>query len=169
MAMLDNIIVYKILKLLVTPWKDTEAFKLGIIDDKGKLLKNYTDLKTNEEKEALNVFNRLIFNMKRIIEKIPGGSSKLGSLTAAYFLIKEHLNRDDEIPYNVLEEQFMEIVYMESMLVEETVEILTFLETMENEINIDEEDGTAPANVTGPLTSTDEPVIKKKKRLQDIK
>ena len=32
----DSIIAYRILKLLVTPFEDTEAYKLGIIDNKGK-------------------------------------------------------------------------------------------------------------------------------------
>ena len=35
---IDALIAYRLLKLLVTPFKRTKAYKLGIIDDKGKLL-----------------------------------------------------------------------------------------------------------------------------------
>ena len=35
---IDALVAYRILKLLVTPWKKTMAYKLGIIDDKGKVL-----------------------------------------------------------------------------------------------------------------------------------
>ena len=36
----DLFVVYRFLKLLVTPWKKQEAYKLGIIDKDGKHLKN---------------------------------------------------------------------------------------------------------------------------------
>ena len=35
---IDAIIAYRLLKLLVTPFKKTKAFQLGIIDEKGKVL-----------------------------------------------------------------------------------------------------------------------------------
>ena len=34
----------------------------------------------------------MIFNLKRLIQKLPGGSSKLGSYAAALFLIKEEID-----------------------------------------------------------------------------
>ena len=34
----DLVYTFRFLKLLVTDFKDTEAFKLGLIDDKGKRL-----------------------------------------------------------------------------------------------------------------------------------
>ena len=34
----DALIAYRVLKLLVTPFKRTKAYKLGIIDEKGKVL-----------------------------------------------------------------------------------------------------------------------------------
>ena len=40
---------------------------------------------------------RFIFNLKRLIEKIPGGKSKLGSYgAAAYLLLKEEEENDKE-------------------------------------------------------------------------
>ena len=35
---IDALIAYRIVKLLVTPFNKTQAYKLGIIDDKGKVL-----------------------------------------------------------------------------------------------------------------------------------
>ena len=35
---IDALIAYRLLKLLVTPFKKTKAYQLGIIDDKGKVL-----------------------------------------------------------------------------------------------------------------------------------
>jgi len=90
----DTFITYKIISALVTPWKDQEAFKYGIIDDKGKLLKKTSKLKTTDEKNAFTLFHRIIFNLKRLIQKLPGGSSKLGSYAAGLFLIKEEIDVD---------------------------------------------------------------------------
>ena len=45
----DLYFTYRFLKLLVTPWEDTDAFKLGLIDDKGKRLKN-VPIKSNDER-----------------------------------------------------------------------------------------------------------------------
>ena len=90
----DTFITYKIISSLVTPWEDQEAFKYGIIDDKGKLLKKTSKLKTTDEKNAFTLFHRIIFNLKRLIQKLPGGSSKLGSYAAGLFLIKEEIDVD---------------------------------------------------------------------------
>ena len=90
----DTFITYKIISALVTTWKDQEAYKYGIIDDKGKLLKKTSKLKTTDEKNAFTLFHRIIFNLKRLIQKLPGGSSKLGSYAAGLFLIKEEIDVD---------------------------------------------------------------------------
>jgi hypothetical protein len=88
----DTFITYKIISNLVTDWEDFDAFEHGIIDNKGKLLRKYRTLKTNEEKNSYTLFNRLIFNVKRLIQKLPGGSNKLASYAAGLFLIKEEID-----------------------------------------------------------------------------
>ena len=35
----DTVIVFRVLKLLTTPWKEQAAFKEGLIDEKGKRTK----------------------------------------------------------------------------------------------------------------------------------
>ena len=41
---IDAFITFRFLKLLVTPFNKTEAYKLGIIDERGKVLKKYRTL-----------------------------------------------------------------------------------------------------------------------------
>ena len=90
----DTFITYRIISTLVTDWENQPAFEHGIIDKKGKLLRKYNTLKTKEEKDSYTLFTRLIFNLKRIIQKLPGGSSKLGSYVAGLFLIKEEIDTE---------------------------------------------------------------------------
>ena len=35
---IDFLITYRVIKMLITPFNKTEAFKRGIIDEKGKVL-----------------------------------------------------------------------------------------------------------------------------------
>ena len=81
--------VYQFLKKLVTPFNKTKAFDLGIIDETGKILKRRRDLETSEEKDAYNLSDTLIWNIKKLMGKIPGGKSRLASYAAALWLIKE--------------------------------------------------------------------------------
>lgn len=84
-----NLFLLYFLKRLVTPFHQSKAFELGIIDETGKALKKIKDLKTKEERNAYTRFDILIFNLKRIIQKFPLGRTKLANITAALFLIKE--------------------------------------------------------------------------------
>ena len=81
--------VYQFLKKLVTPFEKTKAFELGIVDEKGKILKRRRDLETDDEKDAYNLSDTLIWNLKKILGKIPLGKSRLASYAAALWLIKE--------------------------------------------------------------------------------
>tara|TARA_Y100000590_G_scaffold121769_2_gene139452 strand:+ start:2562 stop:2864 length:303 start_codon:yes stop_codon:yes gene_type:complete len=95
--LVDTYITYRIIKTLVKPWKQQEAYKLGIIDAKGKTLKKAKDLKTADEKEAYTVLTRFIFNLKRLLNQVPGGKSKFGSYAAAaVLLLKEEEENEQE-------------------------------------------------------------------------
>ena len=87
---------FRFLKLLTTPWNKLKAYELGIEDEKGKNLKKAKELKTKEEKSAYTIFHRLVFNIKRLLNKIPGGKSTLASYAAALYLIKEHTGMSEE-------------------------------------------------------------------------
>ena len=90
----DLFVVYRFLKLLVTPWEKQEAYKLGIIDKNGKALKKARDLGLESERNAFTLLHRLVFNCKRIMGKIPFVRSQLGTYATALFLLKEHYNLD---------------------------------------------------------------------------
>ena len=87
---------FRFLKLLTTPWNKLKAYELGIVDENGKNLKRAKELKTKEEKSAYSIFHRLVFNIKRLLNKIPGGKSTLASYAAALYLIKEHTGMSEE-------------------------------------------------------------------------
>ena len=72
---IDLFVTYRFIKLLVTPFEKTDAFKLGIIDADGKRIlepgtsNKPTILRTVEEKSAYTVLHKLVFNIKKILEK----------------------------------------------------------------------------------------------------
>ena len=86
---IDFLITYRVVKLMVTPFEKQEAFKFGIIDEKGKVLKKYKSLKTEKERKSYTLLHRFVFNLKRILQKV-GLGGKLGSFAVALaLLIKE--------------------------------------------------------------------------------
>ena len=61
---IDALIAFRLIKLLVTPFNKTKAYKLGIIDDKGKVLIKSKDIKklptSNQRLEARKAYTMLI-------------------------------------------------------------------------------------------------------------
>ena len=85
---IDLIITYRVVKMLVTPFEKTEAFKRGIIDADGKVLRKFKTVKGTERKHY-TMLHRFVFNLKRILKKV-GLGSRLGSFAVALaLLIKE--------------------------------------------------------------------------------
>ena len=85
----DLLIAYRVIKLLVTPFKNQAAFKTGIIDADGKVLKPYRLLKTGAEKSSYTMLHRFVFNLKRILGRV-GLGGKIGSFAVALgLLLKE--------------------------------------------------------------------------------
>jgi len=84
--LVDTLITYRVIKLLVTPFERQEAFKQGIIDKDGNVLKKNKELKTENEKKAYTYLHRFVFNLKRILKKV-GLGSKLGSFAVALALL----------------------------------------------------------------------------------
>jgi len=99
----DLFITYKFVRLLTTQWKDTDAFEEGVIDDKGKLLIKSKD-QTPAQKKVYTVFHKLVFNIKRILEKVPFGKNRIASYAAALFLLKEETGMAEEDILKVLED-----------------------------------------------------------------
>lgn len=85
----DLFLVYQFIRRLATPFNKWDAYKEGVIDDKGNILIKKKD-RDSKQKKAFGVFDVMVRNMKRILAKLPGGSTRLASYAAALFLIKEH-------------------------------------------------------------------------------
>ena len=155
----DNIIAFRILYLLVTPFEKTPAFKTGVIDKQGKVLVKIKD-QTPEQKASYDMLDRLVFSLKRLLAKIPGGSSQIATLAAAYYLVKESY---ESKMTSVNESRFNEVMNLTNMgiiFIEETILIEKFIR--EDGMALGAATGTASPipNITGSGVSTDIPLTK---------
>ena len=97
----DTYFAFRFLRLLTTPWEKTGAYKLGIIDAEGKVLRKPVDM---AERSKYNIFHRLVFRIKRLLNKIPFGKTTVASYLAALWLIKEHTGMSDKTISRILYE-----------------------------------------------------------------
>jgi len=104
----DLFMVYQFIKRLATPFNEWKAYQLGIIDERGNILKKRKDLTRVEERDAFGIFDVMILKLKRLIEKIPGGKTRIASYAAALYLVKEGKNFDENMSDELLEEKFMQ-------------------------------------------------------------
>ena len=116
---IDLFVTYRFIKLLVTPFEKTPAYKLGIIDKDGaRTLKPGTNvatpLNTIEERNAYTILHKLVFNIKKIFGKVPGLRTKLGTYAAALFLLKDTFKEHVEDP-DVFEKEFMKFLKEEGI------------------------------------------------------
>ena len=121
---IDALIAYRLLKLLVTPFNKTKAYKMGIIDEKGKVLikKRQFDQKIPankraEAKKAYTLLIRFVFNLKRLLSKV-GIRGPLGSSAAAaiaFFREENQYNPEIERQvYKYIKEQGFEFEVSEN-------------------------------------------------------
>jgi hypothetical protein len=109
---IDLFVTYRFLKLLTTPFSKTDAFKFGIIDEKGNRIMQKgisqpeVPLNTTERQSAYTILHKLVFNIKKIFEKVPGLRTKVGTYAAALFLLKDTFKEsvDDQ---HMFEKEFM--------------------------------------------------------------
>ena len=117
--------LFSFLKRLVTKFEKTDAYKLGIIDKKGKVLIKKRDFTTIEQRNAFTMMDTLIFNLKKLLGKIPFGKTTIASYAAALLLLREEKNLKMLTDEKILEEKFSNLY--EDMLHEwgeESVELL---------------------------------------------
>lgn len=113
--LVDLYIVYRILRKLTTPFDQWDAYKQGVIDAEGNIIKKPEDRTTLDQKESLTTLDTLILNLKKILGKLPFGKTRLASYGAALFLIKEEKNLTEDN----LEERF--VAYMNSQELKEEI------------------------------------------------
>ena len=136
---IDLFVTYRFIKLLVTPFDKTPAFKLGIIDKDGNRLKEKTvargmqptQLNTIEEKGAYTILHKLVFNIKKIFAKVPGLRTKVGTYAAALFLLKDTFKESVDDP-DVFEKEFMKYLKEEGYEIDDSIseEVIGFGEVL---------------------------------------
>ena len=127
---IDLFVTYRFIKLLVTPFKEQAAFKLGIIDKEGNRIMpppvagvkqiRPRPLTTSEEKAAYTILHKLIFNIKKIFGKVPGLRTKLGTYAAALFLLKDTFKESVDDP-DMFEKEFMKYLHEEGYEIVDSV------------------------------------------------
>ena len=88
--MINAFTIYTFVQELTTPFTQTEAYRQGLIDESGDLMKKYSTL-TAEEKQVITPFKKLVFKLKQLFEMIPNPSVnyKLKSFSTALNLLAE--------------------------------------------------------------------------------
>lgn len=92
----DLFMVYQFIKRLATPFTEWEAYKEGIIDEDGEILIPKKERRLKRQRDAFQAFDLLVLKIKKLLEKIPGGKSRIASYAAALWLIKEWNHFSDE-------------------------------------------------------------------------
>ena len=109
---IDLFVTYRFLKLLTSPFNKTDAYRLGVIDEKGNRIKKpkstkpAVELSTTELKNSYTILHKLLFNIKKIFEKVPGLRTKVGTYAAALFLLKDTFKESVDDP-DMFEKEFM--------------------------------------------------------------
>ena len=99
----DMVYTFRFIRMLVLDWKKWDAYKEGVIDEKGKRIKSQP-LDTDARKSSYTPFIRLAANVKRLLNKVPGLGNSLGSFAAGLFLIKERFDLADNQLEKILSE-----------------------------------------------------------------
>ena len=99
----DMVYTFRFIRMLVLDWKKWDAYKEGVIDEKGKRIKSQP-LDTDARKSSYTPFIRLAANVKRLLNKVPGLGNSLGSFAAGLFLIKEKFGLADDHLEKILSE-----------------------------------------------------------------
>ena len=138
---IDLFVTYRFIKLLVTPFEKTEAFKLGIVDENGNRVlpppiagvrqTRPEPLRTSEEKNAYTILHKLVFNIKKIFGKVPGLRTKLGTYAAALFLLKDTFKESVDDP-DMFEKEFMKYLKEQGYEIDDSIseEVIGFGEVL---------------------------------------
>ena len=134
---IDLFVTYRFLKLLTTPFEKQEAFKLGIIDKNGnrirqpKSTKPAVELATSELRNSYTILHKLVFNIKKLFNKVPGLRTKVGTYAAALFLLKDTFKESVDDP-DMFEKEFMKYLKEEGIEMDNSIseEVIGFGEIL---------------------------------------
>ena len=167
---IDLFVTYRFIKILVTPFKEQDAYKLGVIDKDGNRIlipgtNKPTILNTIKEKNSYTVLHKLVFNIKKIFAKVPGLRTKLGSYAAALFLLKDTFKED--VDPKMWEQEFMKYLKENNIELDNTISEEVTLDDgklpkgiykLANDITFDKEDADSPDALEGDEVQVFEPV-----------
>lgn len=160
--LLDNTFALRVLRMLATDYKDMAAYHLGIIDDKGNVLRKTYQLKSEAERKAYTYLDRLVIILKHAIEKTQsrGDYTLTKALSPALWTVRECYASGSKSTQGV-ESRFNELMEMNVTLAEEEILVMKFV--------AEEGDGGAGGIAVGgaPVNNTagasvKEPVVKQK-------
>jgi len=92
-GIIDTLFVFRLLRKLTMKYEKWDAFKSGVIDKNGNIIVKKKE-RDKKQKDSFNMLDRLAWNLKRLIGKVPGGKSQVASYVAALALIKEYTIRE---------------------------------------------------------------------------
>ena len=93
MGLVDVFVAYQLIKFMTLDYKEFDAYKEGVIDENGKILIKNPANRTSKQKKAFTKLHGVAFNLRKILEKVPGVGSKLGRFASALFLLKEEFEK----------------------------------------------------------------------------
>lgn len=93
----DDKVLYKLMKKLNTPFKKWRAYKNGIIDENGNILKSRESFANRNEKDSFTKFDLFALQLKLILDKNNNAEEIKKSYTKTINLIKEKNLLSDEI------------------------------------------------------------------------
>ena len=157
--LLDRQYALRILKMLATDFKNMDAYKQGIIDKDGNVLKKSHQLKTQAEKKAYTYLDRLVVILKKQMKQNEkrGDYNLTKALSPALWLVREQLESGSRATVNI-EGKYQSLYNLDITLAEEEILVAKFLEEEGEGVVI----GGAPTNNTGGPVAVNEPKIGKK-------
>lgn len=101
-------LVYEFIKRLATPFDKWDAYDTGVIDEEGNIAIVESD-RSELQNISFNTLDVLSLRLKKILEHIPGGNTRLASYAAAMMVVKEDWhNRTEQDIIHESNETFVE-------------------------------------------------------------
>ena len=137
---IDMYMVYQFLRRLSRPFNKWEAYKSGVIDTQGNILVGKPE-RTSDQQKSFTTFDLMILKLKKLLGKLPGGTTKIASYMAALWLIKEwnHFTDKSTLNENVSSDDVSQSV---SLFLEWYLYYIPVVEEVNRKIS---EDGEVPA------------------------
>jgi hypothetical protein len=102
----EAVVIYKLMKKIATPFRAWEAYRRGIIDDRGRVLKKRSTLRSQADRDAWGIGDVFAANLKKVLAGSRFGSAFLGAAAVAAMLREDELcdslenQLDEEVPTN---------------------------------------------------------------------